>query len=123
MKQGSNLVLGKKGEEIAVSYLREKGYKICETNFYTHWGEIDIVAEEDNSLVFVEVKTRYGTDYGYPEEAVNFYKIRTLERAANWYLLEKEIKEGLYRIDVVSIILGENDKVLNIKLFKNITVD
>lgn len=120
----SNLSVGKRGEEIAVSFLKKQGRKVLDTNVYTRWGEIDIIAKDHNDLVFVEVKTRYGTKCGYPEESINYYKMKSLERAISWYLTKKHLNpEIYYRIDVVSVILDTNDQLRDIKLFQNITAD
>ncbi|HDH53078.1 MAG TPA: YraN family protein, partial [Nitrospirae bacterium] len=70
--------LGQKGEELAVKYLRKKGYKIIKQNYKTKIGEIDIIANDGGTLVFVEVKTRESIAYGMPFEAVNSYKRRKI---------------------------------------------
>ena len=94
--------LGQKGEELAVKYLRKKGYKIIKQNFKTRIGEIDIIANDGGTLVFVEVKTRESIAYGMPFEAVNSYKRRKIANVALLYL--KKIKEvPPCRFDVVSL--------------------
>ena len=94
--------LGKKGEGMAVTFLKKKGYKIIEQNYKTRIGEIDIIASDGNTLVFVEVKTRESIAYGKPFEAVNFYKRRKIANVALLYL--KRLKEiPRCRFDVVSI--------------------
>jgi putative endonuclease len=77
---------GKAGEELAVKYLRSKGYTILETNWRLGRNEIDIIAEADHCLVVVEVKTRHSTDFGNPESFVTREKQRLLIRAANAYI-------------------------------------
>ena len=94
--------LGQKGEELAVKYLRKKGYKIIKQNYKTKIGEIDIIANDGGTLVFVEVKTRESIAYGMPFEAVNSYKRRKIANVALLYL--KKIKEvPPCRFDVVSL--------------------
>ncbi|MCD6386573.1 YraN family protein [Candidatus Sumerlaeota bacterium] len=113
--------IGSWGEEIAVEFLRKKGYRIIERNFRCKRGEIDIVASEGNSLVFVEVKTRSSTQFGEPEQAVNPEKLRHLQHTAYIYLRKNKIKPGgvRFRFDIVSILADWNTrKVVSIKLFK-----
>jgi len=94
--------LGVKGEGLAVKFLKKKGYKIIEQNYKTPLGEIDIVAKDGKSLVFIEVKTRESTAYGLPYEAVNTLKKKKIANVALLYL--KRFKEiPPCRFDVVSI--------------------
>jgi putative endonuclease len=93
---------GIKGEELAVTFLKRKGYRILQRNFKTPVGEIDIIAEEGNTLVFVEVKTRTDDSFGHPFEAVDFRKKEKLRKVALSYL--KQCKKELpSRFDVLSI--------------------
>ena len=78
MKYKTKTETGKKGEQIAAVYLKKSGYKIKELNFRCHLGELDIVASEKKVIVFVEVKTRYSHELGYPEQAVNIKKQKKL---------------------------------------------
>lgn len=95
--------LGKKGEEAAVAYLRQQGYEILNRNWIYEKYEIDIIAQDDEYIVFVEVKTR-STDYwGNPEEAVSRGKIRRLVEAADFYLNTNDI-EYPARFDVIAVI-------------------
>ncbi len=97
---------GSKGEEIAVNFLKEKKFKILERNYSNKIGEIDIIAEDKNCLVFVEVKARETLQFGRPAEAVDHRKQQKLRNVAQVYLMTK--KKELYdcRFDVVEI-LGE----------------
>jgi putative endonuclease len=74
MKDMSKISTGKDGEQIALAFLKNSGYRICETNFRCPLGEIDIIAREKNELVFIEVKTRKSSQLGYPEQAVGARK-------------------------------------------------
>lgn len=114
---------GQEGEEIAVNFLRKKGYKIIEQNFHSRVGEIDIVALDPstgsgpggNVLVFVEVKTRWSKKFGEPVEAVTPWKLNSIIKTAQYYkLLHPELPEEM-RIDVVSIELeGKSPKIEHI---------
>lgn len=104
--------LGKQGEEIAIKFLKSKGYKIVETNFRIRGGEIDIVAIDKDTLVYVEVKTRTSDFFGTPEESVTPYKIRYLERTAKFYRNSRMNLPELERIDVISIDLANPTQAL-----------
>lgn len=102
-----NIFIGKKGEEIAVEYLVSKGYKVLEKGYRSkRWGEIDIICNKDNRLIFVEVKTRTSNFYGRPEAAVTPHKIRSLKRAAMYYCITHPGCPKSLRMDVISILLS-----------------
>ncbi len=96
---------GKIGEDAAAKYLKQQGYEILEQNYYYNHGEIDIIAMDGNTLVFVEVKSRRSTRFGEPEESITPKKQELLRRTAEGYVVEKNIGEIICRFDVVSIIL------------------
>ena len=111
---------GRLGEDLAAKYLQKQGYKIIERNKSLGYGEIDIIAIEDKTLVFVEVKTRTSDLFGTPQEAIGYFKMQTLTRGAQYYKsLHPELPEAL-RIDAVSVMLGSN-KEAKIELIKNIS--
>ncbi len=98
------LDFGKKGEQAAVRFLKKQGYRIVEKNYRHTAGEIDIVAEHDRKLVFVEVKTRRDTEFGRPEEAVTPHKRRKIAQVARGFLQQNKIENRDCRFDVVSIL-------------------
>lgn len=98
--------LGNYGEELAVVYLKKLGYKIIERNFRIKGGEIDIVARDKSTLVYIEVKTRTSYRFGLPQEAVTPAKLRFLERAAKFYRSSRKNLPELERIDVLAIDLS-----------------
>ena len=106
---------GVRGEDMAVSYLITAGYQILERNWRFHRNEVDIIAMDGDTLVFVEVKKRHDHAHGYGCEAVNHQKQQRIRRVAEAYLLyTKRSTEGtICRFDVVSI---DDDKIL---LFQN----
>lgn len=108
--------IGNKGEELAVKFLRQKGYLIVERNFKTKFGEIDIIAKDNNTIVFVEVKARTNTHFGYPFEAVNEKKRIKLKNLALIFM-KKYNKEFPIRFDIVSILFMSdgNKKIEHIK--------
>ncbi len=104
---------GTDGEEIARQYLEGEGYAILETNFRFRRGEIDIVAEDGEFLVFCEVKSRESGEYGAPEYAITTEKRQKIRRMAEGYLLVNSIREHPCRFDVVTILMDGNKAVLN----------
>lgn len=99
---------GKKGEEIAVSYLKNKGYEIVDTNKRFGKAEIDIIAKTRNEFVFVEVKTRTSDFFGFPEESVNDKKIEMMAFAAEQFTEETGNTTEI-RFDIISVIF-KNEK-------------
>ncbi len=96
--------IGAAYEKEAAAYLEKQGYRILERNYRCRFGEIDLVAEEGDYLVFVEVKYRSGQIKGDPLEAVHERKQRTIRRTAMWYLTEHSISgSSPCRFDVVGI--------------------
>jgi len=103
------LSLGRQGEDVAALYLKRIGMKILARNLRTPVGEIDLVARHRRFLVFVEVKTRRGTMFGSPAEAVGPRKQRQIVRAARWYLNEIPKQKLQPRFDVIAIIACGDD--------------
>ena len=99
--------LGEEGEKIAVNYLKSRGYIIHHTNWRMSHLEVDIIAEDNGELVFIEVKTRSSDKYGEPEEAVDDQKERDLLRLASVYLENLQL-EVPARFDIISIIISVN---------------
>ncbi|HIE15709.1 MAG TPA: YraN family protein [Bacteroidales bacterium] len=104
-----HLELGKQGEQLAVDFLKKKGFVILERNWRFHHKEVDIIAEKNNTLIFVEVKTRTTDYFGYPFEAVTPHKQLFLIEAANGYLENNDLDKEV-RFDVVSIISNNMEK-------------
>ena len=98
-----NRVLGRKGEEAAARFLERYGYVILERNWHCQAGEADIIAKDDESIIFVEVKTRSNVDYGLPEEAVTAEKRKRYERIAAYYLKDQDLVDLRVYFDVMSI--------------------
>jgi len=109
--------IGKTGESIAVRYLRKQGYRIVEQNFRSKAGEIDIIAREKQSLVFVEVKTRSSRSFGSPKWAITPKKQKAISMAALYYLKMTNQNDVDARFDVVSILLQGEDT--HIELVRN----
>lgn len=104
--RGTKKLLGARGEDLAVRYLRKKGYKVIERNYHCPWGEIDLVARERDTLVFIEIKSRSSSEFGLPQDAVDRFKQRKLIQVARAYIHEHHVRESIMaRFDVVAIQL------------------
>jgi putative endonuclease len=117
--RGARQGLGRTGERLAAERLLECGYRILERNFRCRYGEIDIIAEEGQELVFVEVKTRRGVRYGLPEEAVTARKQRTIIQVASHYLDLRESWHRLWRIDVVAVQLSARGRLEEVRIYSH----
>lgn len=100
-----HLVTGEKGEDMAAFFLQKSGYEIVCRNYRSGKAEIDLIVRKNNELVFVEVKTRSGVAFGYPESFVSPAKVVLLKRAAEDYLFSVDWK-GPIRFDIVSVVLN-----------------
>ncbi len=107
-----NNIEGKKGEIKAVLFLKKHSYKILETNFKNKIGEIDIIAEKDGVIVFIEVKNRSTYRFGRPIEAVDFRKQSKIKKVAEIYLMIKNKYYNDVRFDVVEV---SNDNLEHIE--------
>lgn len=101
---------GNEGEELAARLLKEKNYEIIERNYRFGHGEIDIIAKDGDTLVFVEVKTRKNLEYGMPEYAVTKSKQNQIKKIASAYLFTNNVKDTDCRMDVVAILLRKDKK-------------
>ncbi len=111
--------LGRRGEELAVAELTQRGYAIRQRNWRCAVGEIDIVAEHDDWLVFVEVRTRRGRELGTPEASITAAKRARLIHVAQSYLAEFEVGAVDWRIDVVAVQLTGGGKLNRIDVYEN----
>ncbi|MDR7369615.1 YraN family protein [Flavobacterium aquidurense] len=99
--------LGKKGEELAVEFLQQNGYEILDRNWVFQKAEIDIIAQKDNFLAIIEVKTRSSLDFGSPQDFVKPKKIQLLTKAVNAYInyREKDFEHDFdVRFDIIAIL-------------------
>ena len=113
----ARISVGKQGESLATEFLRKNGYRIVENNFRNRYGEIDIIAIEGNTIVFIEVKTKTNSKFGPPKMAVDLRKQRQISKAALAYLTQKRMNNNPARFDVVGISMLENKT--EIELIKN----
>jgi putative endonuclease len=100
--------LGDAGEDLAVAALKKQGYKILARNYVTPLGEIDLIARQGKTYVFIEVKTRKNERFGAPQEAVHPAKQQKLRRLADYYLKQQRLGEVAIRFDVVGITIGDD---------------
>lgn len=105
--------IGRLGEDIAVNYLKNKGYNILERNFTARHGEIDIIAEDKDEIVFIEVKSRTSLLYGTPIEAVDHLKKKHLKSVINYYLYKHKLENNYIRIDIIEVYFKDGYFKLN----------
>ena len=104
--KGYKKELGRKGEDIAAAFLLASGYHLLERNYRALRGEIDIIAEQGHTLVFVEVKTKRSEGFGEPEEWVDRRKQKQIGKVAEAYLQDHDVEERDCRFDVVAVVYG-----------------
>jgi len=114
-----NKDIGNYGEDIAEKYLIKNNYIIRERNFRCRIGEIDIVACDEEYICFIEVKTRYDCNFGFPSEAVNKRKQYKLKKLAEFYVYKNNYYNSNLRFDTVEIILNSLNNDHEINLIKN----
>lgn len=113
MKKEYNSIQGAIGELCAKKYLESKKYKILEQNYKNKLGEIDIIAMDKKTLVFVEVKERSTLAYGRPGEAVNICKQQKIRSVASLYLVKNNLHDSPCRFDVIEVLGGEINHIEN----------
>ncbi len=106
---------GRGGEDAACAYLAQKGYEIVKRNYYTRYGEVDIIAKYKDFLVFIEVKKRTSTKFGTGAQAVTSKKIWRIRLCAGLYLQEKQLYDQKIRFDVIDILDGLENKMNHIE--------
>ncbi len=114
---------GRKGEEVACEYLISHGYTIVDRNVYTRYGELDIIAWKNGILIFVEVKSKTGHDFGEPWEMVGVRKKRQVRRMAEIYMVKSNryhVHDTPCRVDVIGVWFDAEERVLDIKQWENI---
>ncbi|MBI2100619.1 MAG: YraN family protein [Candidatus Vogelbacteria bacterium] len=132
MSQTTKQTIGKKGEDLAIEFLKKQDYEILDRNYWQKWGEIDIVAKKDGIIHFVEVKTvsrdhllilNREEDFYEPEDNLHPWKLRRLARAVETYLLDKKVSDDIdWQTDAISIYLDHSDQLLKIDYLPNITL-
>ena len=115
----SALTKGKIGEQISCDYLTEKGYKIITRNYFSRYGEIDIIAAKDNILSFIEVKTRNNNSIATPGSFVTYSKQQKIIKTALIFLNENDFKTFQPCFDVIEIIISKHNNSL--KFINHIT--
>ncbi|MCH2200546.1 MAG: YraN family protein [Fuerstiella sp.] len=119
MKRFLHRLLGDRGERKAVRFLKQQGYRILERQYRDRFGEVDIIAMDNNQIVFVEVKTRRTTNTGKPFEAVGLTKQKKIARVALAWLRAQHRLNQSCRFDVISIVWESNTGNPQIDHFKN----
>ncbi|MFA6295746.1 MAG: YraN family protein [Patescibacteria group bacterium] len=114
----TNLKIGDLGEKLACDHLKKLNYIILDKNYHSRFGEIDIIAKDKNTIVFVEVKTRTNLYFGQPQEAVDFFKLKKMAKTIYNYISLNNIRDAI-RIDVVAIELNMKTRRASLRHFKD----
>lgn len=113
-----NQEIGKLGENIAAEYLQQLGYTVKERNFRCRQGEIDIIAELGEEIIFIEVKTRTNLKYGKPAEAVTSIKQKHIEKATKYYIYKNHLFNAFIRFDIIEVYIKSGKYIVkHIKQF------
>jgi putative endonuclease len=118
-KQAGRRGVGARGEKLAADFLEKKGYIILQRNYRCREGEIDIIAQQGECLVFVEVRTRKSPGFGTPEESISFSKKEKLVSLTDIYLQNCESLPPSWRIDVVAVELNSRNTVSRLEHIEN----
>lgn len=110
--------LGRRGEDEAVSYLKKKGYIIIQRNYRCSLGEIDIIAKEGKTLVFIEVRSRSSDRFGMPQESVNRSKMLKIYKVAQYYLKAVQKEEEPVRFDVLALLFDIENQLMRLEHIK-----
>lgn len=113
----NNRQTGRLAETLASKSLIEKGYHILKSNFSNRFGEIDIIAKDKDILVFVEVKSKIGTEFGLPEEMISPHKLRKVKHMATIYMKGEIVP---CRIDVIAIVLSQEGNLVRLTHYENV---
>ena len=122
--------IGEIGENIAVKFLMKHGFLILDRNYTRKWGELDIVAEKDRKIYFVEVKSvsretlngisKEALDDYYPEDNMHPWKLKRLSRTIQTYILSKKLDEREWQVDLLVVFLSVKDKKARVKVVSDI---
>ncbi|MFN2137697.1 MAG: YraN family protein [Candidatus Promineifilaceae bacterium] len=115
--------LGRWGENLAADHLTAKGYRILSRNWRTRYGEIDLVAEKQERIAFIEVKTRRGNQFGLPEEAITPQKGRRLLKLGQAYISEHGLHDTSWQIDLVAIELDDEGSLIRCEHIPNAVME
>ena len=99
--------VGNKGESLAENYIKRKGYKIIQRNYRCRLGEIDIIAKDDDTIVFIEVRTKQNENFGSPQDSVTSTKISKISKTALRFIQEKNLSGFSYRFDFIAITFSQ----------------
>lgn len=105
---------GKQGEELAVAHLRKAGYKIVARNYRCLYGEMDVIARDGDTIVFIEVKSRKSETFGQPQEAVGLEKRKKLSRISLHYIQQKRLEACNARFDVIAVKMSPDENRIDL---------
>jgi putative endonuclease len=111
--------IGKKGEEIASKFLENNGIQLIKKNYFSKYGEIDLIGIANKTIIFIEVKLRKNKDFGLPYEAINSKKIQCIRKSAEKFIQENDFSDFDFRFDVISIVEVKKHDLYEIEWLKS----
>lgn len=114
-----NSELGKLGEQFASDFLTNNGIKIIDKNYFTKFGEIDLIGIENKTIIFIEVKLRSNKNYGQPYESVTKSKMEKIQKSIELYLSGGDYGDFDCRFDIVSLIYNDRESLFSVEWIKN----
>ncbi len=121
MSKINNWKTGRIGENIAAKFLENLGLEILTRNYHTRFGEIDIIARQNDIYIFIEVKTKIGDQFGTPEEMINQGKIAKVLKMASVFLTKEDLGNPPCRLDAVAIVLDQDLNLISLHHYPCIT--
>ena len=110
MTKDQDRKLGNKGERLAKKHLKKKGYKLLKNNYTATVGEIDLIMQDDQTVVFIEVKTRRDESFATAISAINYGKQKRISKTAKWFIQKNALQNRPCRFDAVIVIISEKNK-------------
>ena len=110
MTKDQDRKLGNKGERLAKKHLKKKGYKLLKSNYTATVGEIDLIMQDDQTVVFIEVKTRRDESFATAISAINYGKQKRISKTAKWFIQKNALQNRPCRFDAVIVVISEKNK-------------
>lgn len=114
-----NKTIGYHGENIICKYYLKNGYIILDRNFRNRFGEIDLIAKKNDVIIFIEVKSRYNSSFGFPSESISPSKQRNIKLLSKFYLSFKKLTNVYIRYDVAEVFLNYYDEKYKINIIED----
>ncbi|MEG1286574.1 MAG: YraN family protein [Clostridium sp.] len=109
-----NKDIGNYGEDLSFEFLKRNGYSILSRNFRNRFGEVDIICKKDEVIIFVEIKSRYSSNYGYPIEAITYSKQKQIIKLCKFYIYINNLNNYNFRFDIIEVFLNKDNNLYSL---------